>query len=123
METQRSSPAQEKIPKPTAKAGQDFPPDPPPPARGRLERQRLSDWRGLILKRDAAVGNQLWESLAQKLVGLSYLAQALAQRLLPEDPAESRRAKHIAELASASAREACQLAKTLAPKASPPSPK
>lgn len=123
MTHRRSAPTQEAPPSSTARTGHDFPPDLPPAARGRLERKRLTDWRKQIVERDAAVGVQLWESLAQKMVGLSYLAEAMAERLMLEDPAESQRAKHIAQLACDAVAEACQLARTLAPKVSPHSPK
>ena len=95
----------------------DYPADPARPAKGPLARQRAADRRQQIEQRDAAVSNQLWESLAQRMAGLSYLAEAMAKRLMLDNPAESQQARRIAELASGAVREACQLASTLAPHA------
>lgn len=95
----------------------DYPADTGRAEKQRLPRQRRTDWRRRVLERDASVSHQLWDSLAQRLAGICYLAEAMSARMLLEDPAESQHAKRIAELSADAVREACQLARTLEPSA------
>ncbi|MCY2929583.1 MAG: hypothetical protein NTV86_08835 [Planctomycetota bacterium] len=115
MTIQRSAPVDEDTLAAMADGDVDYPGDADLAAGGRLARKRAVDWHRRIQGRNALVSRQIWKSLAQRMAGISYLAEALAERMLLENPGESQQAKHIAQLSADAVREACRLAKTLAP--------